>query len=116
MQYISAACTALVLLSFFASCTAHAQVTYFGPTPYLQRSNTPVIFIVPQLVLEDFEDGLIDPRLAINATATNPGGFTDSVDADDGVINGSGTSGRSAFSFNPIRIEFASQPTAAGLV
>ena len=106
----------LALLSCFASTTTQAQVSYFGPTPYLQQSDTPAAFIVPYLALENFEDGVLDPNLTMNLSIIAPGFNTDSVDADDGQIDGSGNAGRSAFGVNGIRINFSNMATAASVV
>jgi hypothetical protein len=91
---------------------------FFGPTPYVQRSDTPAAFSVDSLDIEDFEDGLLDPRLipVTPVELIGPGGLTDSVDADDGVVDGSGINGRSLFSGVAIRIEFASPVLQAALV
>ena len=51
--------------------------------------------------LEDFEDGALNtPGVSASAVwrVAAPSGFTDSVDADDGTINNSGTAGRSFYS------------------
>jgi len=103
-------------LVFCASMATAQNATFFGPTPYLQQSDTPAGFSALPVVLEDFEDNVRDPDLATAANITGPGGFTDSVDIDDGVINGLGTLGRSAFSCLPVRINFSSRPQSAGMV
>jgi hypothetical protein len=72
------------------------------------------------------EDGLFDlPGVQANVgQVIGPGGLTDSVDCDDGVIDGSGTNGRSyfhspgatgiTFTFDPIVLRRL--PTAVGVV
>ena len=75
-----------------------------GPTPYLSFSDSPFSGeSFSYFFLEDFEDGLFNTP-GVSASA---GGVTsvvfgpnihDSVDADDGVIDGSGLSGDSYFS------------------
>jgi hypothetical protein len=52
--------------------------------------------------LENFEDGLLNTPgvLGVGGSVIGPGGLTDSVDKDDGTINGSGSGGRSYFSIN----------------
>jgi hypothetical protein len=104
------------LCVFAAGNTVAAD--FFGPTPYVQRSDTPAAFSVDSLDIEDFEDGLLDPRLipVTPVELIGPGGLTDSVDADDGLIDGSGINGRSLFSGVAIRIEFASPVLQAALV
>jgi len=107
-----------------------AFATPFGPTPYLQASDSPfaaVNFAGGYFYLENFEDHLLNtPGLS-----GGPGGVTsvifgsslhDSVDADDGAIDGSGLAGDDwwdggptvSFSFNGGIL--GSLPTYAGLV
>lgn len=72
--------------------------------------------------VENFEDGLFNIAgvTANVGQVVGPGGLADSVDADDGAINGSGTNGRSWFSGNgPGGITFTFTgplPTRAGIV
>jgi hypothetical protein len=75
---------------------ARAQ-TYLGPTPYLSRNDSPLILAKP--TLDDFEDGALNILgvTADNGGVVGPGGLIDSVDADDGVIDGSGNNGHSWF-------------------
>jgi hypothetical protein len=80
---------------------AHAQL--LGPTPYLQFSDSPFAgtdFSAGYFYLENMEDGALNvPGVTVNFGAVyGPGGLTDSVDADDGTIDGSGTNGHSFFS------------------
>jgi hypothetical protein len=95
-----------VLVGLFAlllgtSSRADGQPTFFGPTPYLSAADTPFTGSFEYSYLENFEDGLLNtPGVTASGTwkAFSPSGFTDSVDGDDGVIDGSGTKGRSFFS------------------
>jgi hypothetical protein len=99
-----------------------------GPTPYLQTSDSPWASFVGNgmFYLEDFEDGLFNtPGVTASAGSVfGPGGLSDSVDGDDGNVNGSGTAGRSYFmsnAANGVRFTFSSGtygalPTHAGLV
>lgn len=94
-------------------------VEFFGPVPYLSAADTPVGFADGPTVIEDFEDGLADPNLSfpLGGQILGPTGITDSVDADDGVIDGSGTGGHSLFWSPPLEVAFAQPfPTSAGLV
>ncbi len=79
---------------------AHAQAL-LGPAPYLSQADSPFASLITSgvVVLEDFEDNALNvPFVSASAGApTGPGGLTDSVDADDGTIDGSGTNGRSMF-------------------
>ncbi|MCB1282454.1 MAG: hypothetical protein KDB18_13110, partial [Salinibacterium sp.] len=73
--------------------------TFLGPSPYLSLADSPWVGF-DGFAFEDFEDGLFNLPGA-SASAGNPfapGSSTDSVDGDDGSIDGSGTAGRSFFS------------------
>ena len=118
---------ALVALAGFASPSVAAPVP-FGPTAYLQASDSPFAGLsFSYFHLENFEDhSLNTPGLS-----ASPGGVTsvvfgptihDSVDADDGAINGSGLLGDSYFSgTGSVTLLFdatvlGALPTHAGLV
>jgi hypothetical protein len=86
----------------FAGPAAEADV--LPVTPYLSFSDSPFSAVsFETFFVEDFEDGLLNtPGLSIVSNlpgdtlfASAPGVFTDSVDADDGVIDGLGRNGRS---------------------
>ena len=97
-----------------ALCAQPAQaLEFFGPTPYLSVADTPSGFASGAMDLEDCEDGMVNPRLTTSATIIPPGGITDSVDADDGAIDGSGLGGHSLFGFPPFEVEFLPPPDAA---
>jgi hypothetical protein len=100
-----------------------------GPSPYLSSADNPWAGVsFSQFYREDFEDGdLNTPGVtAIGAELVQPAGgvFTDSVDGDDGAIDGSGTNGRSHYTsigVNGIQYSFdagvlGGLPTHAGLV
>lgn len=113
---LSLACTAI-----FLCCIARAEnaqaLEFFGPTPYLSVADTPAGFVSGPMAIEDAEDGNVDPRLLVSASIIGPGGLTDSVDADDGAIDGSGSNGHSLFGGPPIDVEFLPPlPVSAGLV
>jgi hypothetical protein len=108
-----------VLSAARASAAPLAQATFFGPTPYLSTADIPAGFYGGGTFdfLEDFEDGTLDGGITASAgSVLAPGAVTDSVDADDGAIDGSGSTGFShlstgvTFTFSP------PLPTAAGLV
>ena len=100
-----------------SAASAQAQTTFFGPTPYVSTADRPAGFANGAVLVEDFEDGIVDPALTINGSVIGPGGLTDSVDADDGVIDGSGSGGRSAFSGGSADVSFGAPfPTSAGMV
>jgi len=93
--------SACLSVSVFLPAT-HAQ-TFLGPTPYLCSGDSPWPLSSPGYYLETFEDSLLNTLgVTGNGNPTGPGGITDSVDCDDGTIDGSGQSGRSYFgSGNP---------------
>ncbi|MDX2198833.1 MAG: hypothetical protein SF069_07660 [Phycisphaerae bacterium] len=108
-------------------CAAAQAGTLLGPSPYLQASDSPFAALTfDTFSLENFEDGAFNVANASisGGTATPAGGaFTDSVDGDDGLIDGSGVNGRSWYSNNSIStIEIAftpllgQYPTHAGVV
>lgn len=83
---------------------SRAEFIFLGPTEYFSKTDSPfpVDGSNPSFFLEDFEDGLLNspgifqPLLPItHATVVGPSQLTDSVDADDGVIDGYGRSGHS---------------------
>jgi hypothetical protein len=96
-------------ISLFVSVSIHASPVYLGPTEYLSMSDSPFIgqqgspFDVSDLditfFLEDFEDGLLNTP-GVTATVSDsvsgtfgprgPTQISDSVDADDGSIDGIG--------------------------
>ncbi len=88
---------ATAVVAFAAS--ARGDATFLGPTPYLSQADSPFALGTGTFCLEDFEDGLLDvPNVTGNGSVVGPGGLTDSVDGDDGTIDGSGTNGHSYFS------------------
>lgn len=89
---------------FVVNPVAHAAL--LGPTPYLRTADSPFAADITAgtTLLEDFEDGLFNtpgvtsfpaPLVCSEAVCA---GITDSVDGDDGVIDGSGLDGHSGFS------------------
>lgn len=133
MQSISTRLFLGVLLTGILPIVAQAA-TAFGPTPYLQTGDTPIGFYCPQcsdpLHIETFEDNALDSFLTIdNGDILLPNTFsgladpvTDSVDGDDGVVDGNGNGGHSWFTGsnasddNSVTITFGSLVTSAGLV
>jgi hypothetical protein len=95
------ACSLAALVLLAPSATL-AEPIFFGPTPYLSSADSPFDLsgLGATMFLEDFEDGELNtPGVSFlmgTIQVNSPGPFTDSVDADDGVIDGSGTAGRSA--------------------
>lgn len=103
------------------------QAQSFGPTPYLQASDSPwnpASFA--WFHLEDFEDSSLNVPGVSNSAGTIIGAssFTDSVDADDGALDGWGqqghsllnTVGLSGITFTFDAVALGSLPTHAGIV
>jgi DNA-binding beta-propeller fold protein YncE len=116
--------TAAVIIAF-APHADEAVAGLVGPTPYLQASDSPFsAFTFNYFHLEDFEDNLFNaPGVTKSAGhIIGPGSAVDSVDADDGAIDGSGNGGRSlfvvgstlTFTFDPVAL--GGLPTHAGFV
>ena len=116
-----------IVLSALVTSSVSAAPIYFGPTPYLSAGDIPAGFYaggVPT-ALETFEDGTLDfgitasPGSLVIPPSCCPAEI-DSVDGDDGVIDGSGVLGHSWFFFagTPgITFTFSGPlPTAAGIV
>jgi hypothetical protein len=85
-------------------CESRAELLVLGPKPYLTRADSPfpVQASSAGFFLEDFEDGqlntpgIFQPFLPItHAVVLSPSELTDSVDEDDGVVDGSGLGGHS---------------------
>jgi len=115
----------LLLITSLALATA--SFGQIGPTPYLSSADSPwTALFGPTFYLENFEDGVLNtPGVTASIGGTfGPAPLADSVDGDDGVINGSGTQGKSfltANAGNGIRFTFSAGtygalPTHAGLV
>jgi hypothetical protein len=81
---------AIVVASLFS--TSAAGQTLFGPTPYLGFGQSPFNGVVfTYFHLENCEDGLFNtPGASLNGGSPQLSGLSDSVDEDDGVINGVG--------------------------
>jgi MYXO-CTERM domain-containing protein len=89
-------------------------------------TDSPWVTEVGALVVEDFEDAMINATglSATGGSIRNPGTFTDSVDYDDGAMDGWGQQGHSYWALHaqtPMRFQFNSvtlgyMPTVAGLV
>jgi len=92
----------LLLLALAVSATAAfagGGATPLGPTPYLSAADSPFPLGTGTFCLEDFEGAGFDvPGVTGNGSLTLAGSITDSVDGDDGTIDGSGTGGQSYFS------------------
>lgn len=90
---------ASLILGHAVSATAFVlEPVYKGPVTYQSSEDSPFPVGSFGFCVEDFEDGTFDvPGASGNGAVIWPGGLTDSVDADDGAIDGSGTGGYSYF-------------------
>jgi len=131
MRRESACCAALVVMLFAGATFAGDNGgIIFEDESYLDGSDSPFDLFDPgnEFFLEDFEDGLLNTPglIAFGGEIRMPSPFTDSVDTDDGVLDGFGTAGHNYWAFfgenGPVaRFEFnedilGALPTAAGLV
>jgi len=96
--------TVIIGTTVLASCLMAGQTVHAGSatfifdpdTPYLSVNDSPFLG-ASDFAFDDFEDGLVN-ILGVTidgGIVRSPSNFTDSVDADDGVIDGSGTGGHS---------------------
>jgi hypothetical protein len=101
---------------------------FLGPTPYLSFDDSPFKGVAMDwFYLEDFEDGLLNtPQVTASAGDVGvapPWPTADSVDGDDGVIDGNGNNGWSWYSYGSHAFTFSFSadalgrlPTCAGIV
>jgi hypothetical protein len=112
--------------AFALAISGVAQAQMIAPTPYLSFADSPFASD-STTVLETFEDGALNvPGVTASASwfAASPSPFSDSVDADDGFVDGITTSGYAFYSANSqssVTFTFDAQvlgalPTKAGLV
>ncbi len=118
----------MVLLSL--NSLAGASVTLYAGLPYLSAADSPFTGAgLGYFYLEDFEDGLLNTpgvtaSAGISTKPTFPALYTDSVDGDDGAIDGSGQGGNSWFftngatgvTFTFDAMVLGSLPTQVGIV
>jgi hypothetical protein len=93
------ALTALAVATLAIGSSA-ARAGFIGPSAYPSFADSPFNGMTfTYFHLETFEDGLLNTTgvAASAGTVIGPGGAVDSVDADDGTIDGSGSNGRSLF-------------------
>jgi hypothetical protein len=98
-----------------AGCAIAGPVKPFN---YLQLADSPWLD-QPGFAFEDLEDDVFDLQGVSPSTGSvvQPGGITDSVDADDGVIDGSGNGGHSFFTGNGnAGIMFTLDPADVGFI
>jgi hypothetical protein len=91
----------LIAATVFLISAPASAATFYGPTAYLSFADSPFAGLgLSNFQLETFEDNLLN-TLGVSANLGSPYGpssITDSVDGDDGLINGFGTGGHSFFS------------------
>jgi hypothetical protein len=119
-----------VLLLLPSSRALAGGATLLGPTPYLSKADSPFLADINagHAYLETFECGTFTiPGVTPSTGQVIPPGFqglVDSVDGDDGVIDGSGLNGHSFFSgsgatgitFTFDQTTLGAFPTEAGIV
>ena len=126
MKRLSLLIVALAMFAFW-STQAYAIAILVGPTPYLSEADIPAGFYAggSPTALENFEDGSLDfgitviPSPGVSEGIIGPCFGCDSVDGDDGAIDGFGTAGHSYFDFQGatgLTFTFPSLVTAAGIV
>ncbi len=118
-----------VSCAFFGSRPAEATIIeLFGPEPYLSTDDRPdgLFSNDAAIILEDFEDNDATDKgltfsggtiLLPNSQSGESAPVTDSVDADDGNIDGNGNGGHSYFyGGQSLTVTFPNPVVAAGLV
>jgi hypothetical protein len=108
----------LVLASLLLTATLPAATTFLGPTPYLSFADGPLNGVsFSYFFLKTYEDGTL-PSTGVTyspgVTVDAPSPLTDSVDGDDGAIDGVGTAGHSLLATGVNTIMFAFDPTILG--
>ncbi len=104
MSRESTCCAILVLTTLAGTATAGGDVEFLFPdTPYLSAADSPFDLFGKgsDFLLEDFEDGLLNSLglLGFGGVIRFPSSHTDSVDADDGFIDGFGIDGHDYWAF-----------------
>jgi hypothetical protein len=110
-----------VIMAIAVASTAQAGSTFYSTnTSYLKAGDSP--FSGSSMTLENFEDGLLNVAgvKANQGKIKNSASSTDSVDKDDGNVDGKGKLGHSWQSKSSKKITFqftsSNKPTFAGLV
>ena len=98
---------------------AFTSATFYGPASYLSSRDSPFFGTkFSYFYLEDFEDGSLNtPGVTASSgwSVISGNNDVDSVDADDGVIDGKGNTGKSFFSnFVSNRLTFTFNAAALG--
>ena len=100
------ACCAVILMGAMAGPVMAGATFIFDDMPYVSSGDSPFDLFGPDsdFFLETFEDGLLNTPglMGFGGEIRFPSNFTDSVDADDGVIDGFGLDGHNYWAFaNP---------------
>jgi hypothetical protein len=102
----------ILILAFVGgnATRAGAEPIWYPPLPYLSADDSPFAFnpadfpvdsgSTSYYYFEDFEDGFLNtPGVSVSGgVVMGPGTYTDSVDGDDGVLDGVGSTGHSLYS------------------
>ena len=125
IRYASSACPSYSIPAPRAApCTSgFVPAPYIIPYHYLSKADSPFLAEISagSMYLEDFEDGDFDtPGLTQSGSITTAGAtLTDSVDGDDGAIDGSGLNGRNIFGLGTLEFDpnvLGDYPTRVGVV
>ena len=104
MSRNSTCCAILVAMTLAGTAVAGIDAEFLFPgTPYLEAADSPFDLFGKgsDFHLEDFDDGRLNSLglLGFGGEIRFPGSFTDSVDADDGFIDGFGNDGHNYWAF-----------------
>ena len=97
MRITLAECVCVAAICVLAGSADARGNPYLGPSEYFEHADSP--FYERVGFFEDFEDGVLD-MLGVSFNTGHvigPGFNVDSVDADDGIIDGNGNNGHSWF-------------------
>jgi hypothetical protein len=96
------------------SIPSRGETIYLPPSPYFSLADSPFVDLNEgTFIFEDFEDGSLDLPVGVvgyPGLIMEPSPLTDSVDGDDGIVDGSGSEGKS---YRPtfISVGFTNPPT-----
>jgi hypothetical protein len=117
-------CSRSISLALLFAFAGPVSAALLPPSAYLSAADGPFASTTfPYFHLEDFEDDALNvPGVAVSSGfVLNPASLTDSVDGDDGVIDGSGNGGHSWYATQPLTFTFdagvlGALPTHVGIV
>ncbi|MCH8316317.1 MAG: hypothetical protein IIA64_10125 [Planctomycetes bacterium] len=103
MKRESACCAVILVGALAGPVMAGGHTFIFDDDPYVSSGDSPFDLFGPgsDFFLENFEDGLLNTPglLGFGGEIRFPSDWTDSVDADDGIIDGFGLDGHSYWAF-----------------